>query len=517
MLLVGLGHAQTGAVPPRIRVGLIENEKSVRFRVTDDAEVDGRSDSFRDHPWQVAVLNSKPASFVYRLAVGTCKDSSKAGDIIRFAARQGLSAELSSHLIEPPFEFEFAHPKVYKVLLTPVFMNEEDARRSQLQLQARMNSEIVRLPTNLASGTLQFTNLVTNEHFQVDRKFRVAAATIEISDMEVGVGYHWESGQSRQYGGILEFMVDADGLLSVVNELPLEDYIKGVVPAEMAPGFPYEALKAQAIAARSEAVSKTGLRHFGAPFDLCNDVHCQVYAGLSKRTLHTDMAVQSTAGIFIIYGDQIAEVYYSAVCGGHTEHIENVWLVDAEPFLRGQVDADASVFSSLKNEETLRSWIRVQPPVYCNTLAEDVPPALHYTRKYFRWQVDYTRAELERIIVDRTGKSFGKLQDLRVLRRGVSGRVITVQVVGSENRFILDRELQIRQSLSDNTLYSSCFFIARSAWSNGIPGKFRLRGAGWGHGVGMCQAGAAMMAHAGRKFEQLLTHYYRGVYLKKLY
>ena len=507
--------AQPDSNIPFIRVGLIDQKDTVYFRIK--TRSNNNSSGFKNHPWKVTVLNGKPAIVTYRLSVGTSKDSSRAADILDFATRRGLSVELYKHTLATSFKFEFAHQHIYKVLLRAVFHNKEDATQHQLRTRERMNSEIIKLPISRSTGVLQFTNITTGDQFTSANKLRLAAKAIELTDMDVGIGYHWQSGQHRQYTGTLEFLIDEDGRLSLINELPFEEYIRGVVPAEMPPGFPQEALKAQAIAARSEAVSKIGLRHFSDAYDLCDDVHCQVYAGLSKRAPRTDLAVESTRGIFMIYENQIAEAYYSAVCGGHTENNENVWQAEAKPFLRGQIDASQSVFSSLRDEKTLRAWIRVRPPVFCNTLEVDVPSALFYTRKYFRWHLDYDRSELEKIISSKTGKNFGRLIDLRVLQRGVSGRVITVEVIGSDARFVLNRELQIRQSLSENTLYSSCFYIDKSSWASGIPGKFSIHGAGWGHGVGMCQSGAAMRAYHNEKFDKILTHYYPGISLKTLY
>ncbi|RMF64312.1 MAG: SpoIID/LytB domain-containing protein [Calditrichaeota bacterium] len=399
------------------------------------------------------------------------------------------------------------------------FKTEEDARAYQKKLRKKANSEIIPVPSGKPHGHLRFTNLDNHYSFDAPKPIQVVADEIELADVDVGSGFHWETTKHRIYGGRLEYLVDDGGLITVVNELSLEDYLKGVVPSEMPPAFPYEALKAQAVAARVEAVSKIGLRHPYEPFDLCDDVHCQVYSGRSRQAEKTDMAVESTRGIFMIYKDHLAEAFYAGVCGGHTENNENVWLTDPQPYLRGILDkaGNKSLRTSLKDEKNLRKWIDSSPDVYCNARKGKVPKSVGYSKKYFRWQVEYSRSELERIIHDKTGEDFGHLVDLVPQKRGVSGRMIELEVVGTKDRFVISRELAIRQALAPRTLFSSCFYVKKKGGTRGLPKKFVLKGAGWGHGVGMCQVGAAVMAARGKKFDQILTHYYRGVFLKKLY
>ncbi|MGH7598901.1 MAG: SpoIID/LytB domain-containing protein, partial [bacterium] len=325
----------------------------------------------------------------------------------------------------------------------------------------------------------------------------------------------------RVYRGRVEFFIDRFGKLTAVNVLPIEDYVAGVVPSEMHQGFPLEALKAQAVAARNEIFSKVGTRHLEDHFDLCADVHCQVFSGINRQTANTDRAVKETKGTVMKVAGAVIDANYASVCGGHTENNENVWSGLPRPYLRGIFDGNGRpdlLGNSLADENTLLRWVTTRPGVYCNTLQGEIPAAMEYTKKYFRWEINYPRQELQDLIRKRSGEDFGDLQDLVPLERGASGRLMRLRVIGSKKIFEISRELTIRQALADKTLWSACIAIQKSGLDrNRLPVSFKILGAGWGHGVGMCQTGAAMMALRGQSFLQILQHYYTGAKLDKEY
>jgi SpoIID/LytB domain protein len=410
----------------------------------------------------------------------------------------------------------YLSPSIHLLFLESSFKTEDTARSYQQSILKKTGSEIVEIPVRESKGTLRFTNLKTKSTFESRKPIRVSASVMEVLDVEVGVGFHWETKENRKYGGTLEFVIDRLGSITLINEAPLEEYLKGVVPSEMPIGFPIEALKAQAIAARVEAASKIDIRHPFQPFDLCDDVHCQVYSGLSKTAESTNNAIKNTRGIFIVYGDQIIEAFYAGVCGGHTENNDNVWLTDSKPYLRGIQDGRSGRRMGLEQEKNVREWVDRLPNVFCNTRSQSVPEFLNYSKKYFRWEQAISREDLQETIRQKTGEDFGNLLDLVPKRRGVSGRVLELEVIGSRKRFTINRELSIRQALSETTLFSSCFYVKRVG-NPRLPSKFIVKGAGWGHGVGMCQVGAAMMANSGAKFDQILKHYYRKTSLQLVY
>ncbi|MFQ5771639.1 MAG: SpoIID/LytB domain-containing protein, partial [bacterium] len=447
--------------PPVIRVGILEQRNSVEFHLTGKVSFMNRHGSFalrnlQGGHWRVEVEKGQPAEFIYRLAIGTTKDRFKAEEIVRSAYDKGLNAQIKKYGRTTDLSLPYFQKSVYQVLLDKEFRSEDEAKIYQKTIQEKTGSEIIVVPIGVPQGTLRFTNLDNQYSFDSKERIRLSTNHIEIIDVDVGSGFHWESRENRIYNGTLEFVLDNFGLITVVNELSIEEYLKGVVPSEMPVGFPFEALKAQAVAARVEALAKIGLRHPLEPFDLCDDVHCQVFSGRSRLAESTNRAVESTRGIFMIYRKKIIEAFYAAVCGGHTENNENVWLMDAKPYLRGVLDRGGKgskrLSTSLAEEMNVKKWIDSSPEVFCNTTRKKVPEVLNYSKKYFRWQVPYARKELEGILRNKTGEDFGLLLDLVPIKRGISGRLIELEVVGTKKRFIIRQELAIRQALSKNTL-----------------------------------------------------------------
>jgi SpoIID/LytB domain protein len=223
-----------------------------------------------------------------------------------------------------------------------------------------------------------------------------------------------------------------------------------------------------------------------------------------------------------MHGDDICETFYSAVCGGHTENNENVWGGSPRSYLRGIPDLPAGQREHLpgdlgSDKEALQAWIHSVPPALCNHLSEHAPRATHYTRKYFRWSFTYSRQELEQILVEKLGADIGYLLDIMPLERGVSGRLISVLIVGDEGEVRVKGELNIRRALSPTHLHSACFVVSRQMGWDGLPASFTFEGAGWGHGAGMCQSGAAGMAQEGATAEEILTRYYSSTEVRKIY
>jgi SpoIID/LytB domain protein len=307
----------------------------------------------------------------------------------------------------------------------------------------------------------------------------------------------------------------------VVNVVSLEAYLCGVVAGEMAPAFPPEALKAQAMVSRTLFLNNFYRFHRGEDFDVCDEVHCQVYVGVTKQNETSSAAVNATRGLVLAYGDILCTASYSGVCGGHTEEASEVWEGDGQPYLQGDFDATEAGISShafdLKNENNVRLWIESKPKVFCNLEIAGSPSFASYATKYFRWQVRASRTDLEKWITEKTGTDIGELLDIKSVRRGSSGRLSEIQIVGSRDSVTVERELNIRRTLSATALYSACFVIDQEDLENGVAQTYVFSGAGWGHGVGMCQIGAAVRALRGQNAGQILAAYYKGTRIKKMY
>ena len=313
----------------------------------------------------------------------------------------------------------------------------------------------------------------------------------------------------RLYEGELEITRDAARMLALVNVVDLEAYARGVVCAEMEPNYPPEALKAQAVTARSEALAVRD-RHRPDGFDLCAEAHCQAYRGVSGQTPPGNAAVEATRGEVLTYRDRVANAVYHAVCGGHTENSSDVWGGAEVPYLRGvpdRAEPDNPEEVDYRSEsDELRAYLTGAPPVNCRQ-----PEYVDLTR--FRWVKVLTRKQVEASLADMV--NVGEVIDLRPLQRGASGRITRLAVVGTRGTSTLSPELVIRRALGG--LRSSAFVVDRYCDEAGRAVVFVLWGAGWGHGVGMCQAGAAGMATSGRRYRDILAKYYPGAEIETRY
>jgi len=373
-------------------------------------------------------------------------------------------------------------------------------------------------------------------------------STFTLFNVTIGNRFHWERMENQTFPGDLILCSRKDRTIAVINEIPVEDYLISVISSEMSAEAPIEFLKAHAILSRSWLLSGLGrkgktkktsiplvkinekegevIRWYDREdhdlFDVCNDDHCQRYQGITKIvSKQAEEAVRETRGMVITYQNEICDARYSKACGGITEEFDTAWDDKRVVYLTSISDAPIS-HQPVSTEEEASAWILSQPKAYCNTKDESLfnkilPDFDRETKSFFRWRVEYSRKELEEILKKKSGFDFGTLQDIIPLRRGPSGRIFRLKIVGSKKSMIVGKELQIRRWLSRSHLYSSAFVVAVKSYPNGKVERFIFKGAGWGHGVGFCQIGAAVMATKGFSTEKILKHYFRGVEIKKVY
>jgi len=257
-------------------------------------------------------------------------------------------------------------------------------------------------------------------------------------------------------------------------------------------------------------------------FDVCADDHCQRYQGIQKIvSAQAEEAVQETFGRIITYQGEICDARYSKACGGLTEDFDTAWEDKRVPYLTSISDAPTP-HPPIGTEEEAARWILAGPEAYCHTedeqLLEKILPSFdRETKGFFRWTVECPREELEEILRAKSGIDFGELKEIVPLRRGPSGRIRQLKIVGSKKSMVVGKELEIRRWLSRSHLYSSAFVVRVKQGPRGKAERFAFQGAGWGHGVGLCQIGGAVMAVRGFSAEQILKHYFRGVEIKKIY
>jgi SpoIID/LytB domain protein len=356
----------------------------------------------------------------------------------------------------------------------------------------------------------------------------------------IGSRFHWERMEDQTFQGNLILQLREDGTICTINEIPLEDYLTSVISSEMGGGAPTEFLKAHAILSRSWLLSgldrKKKSKEMPIPtekitegerirwydrtdhdlFDVCADDHCQRYQGIKKIVSNqAEEAVRQTHGMVMIFQDEICDARYSKACGGITENSDTAWNDKRVPYLTSISDASI-LYQPISTEKEAAAWIFSVPNAYCNTSDEHLLEIIllgvdRETKDYFRWRVEYSRTELEEILREKSGVDFGTLKEIVPLRRGASGRISRLKIVGSQKSMVVGKELEIRRWLSRSHLYSSAFVVMADAE------RFIFHGAGWGHGVGLCQIGAAVMASKGFKTEEILKHYFPGADLKKIY
>lgn len=351
-------------------------------------------------------------------------------------------------------------------------------------------------PINLESE--EFTLRSRDEH-----------ETLNIINVPFGVGWWWESKEDRAYEGEFHFYITNENKFEIVIHLPLEEYLKGVVPYEIGGDSPLEAIKAQAVAARSEAImALTSKLYGGEHHDLTSDVECQVFSGNKKRTENSDRAVDETKSLILSENGKPINAYYASNCGGHSELIKNVWgdRPGVESYSVSHFDSEDSASIDLSNESNLREWLFSNPKSYCNPNIHSELPT--WSQNNFRWKVELTTEAISKMAAK--GKDLGNLVDIKILKRGESGRAYLAKFIFEKDSIDVKGELKIRQMISP-PLRSACFVVDKNDTG------FVFYGAGWGHGVGMCQSGAITMAKDGKGFEEILVHYYRRAELIKAY
>ena len=370
--------------------------------------------------------------------------------------------------------------------------------------------------------------------------------SFELKEVIIGLHFHWERRENQRFQGNLKFIVEEGGI-TAINIVSLEDYLRSVISSEMSATSSGELLKAHAVISRSWLLAqinktkkiageyKTSFespaeiirwydREDHARFDVCADDHCQRYQGITRQsTLLVQQAVNETRGEVLLYDGAICDARFSKCCGGMMETFENVWEPVPHPYLQGKADymGDAPP-PDLTVEENADAWIRSSPPAFCNTQDADVLRQVlndydRETADFYRWKVVYAQEELSRLIRQRSGIDYGEIIDLQPLQRGTSGRIIRLRIVGTKRVMTIGKELEIRRTLSPSHLYSSAFVVDKEHEVNGIPQLFTLTGAGWGHGVGLCQIGAAIMASKGYNYRDILSHYYPGSGISRQY
>ena len=378
----------------------------------------------------------------------------------------------------------------------------------------------------------------------------------ELQDVTIGINFHWERKEVQRFKGELKIIVE-DDRLTAINIIPIEDYLTSVISSEMSATASLELLKAHAVISRSWLLNKLKVANGKLKviihpdntanfelstlpsqlikwydheahknFDVCADDHCQRYQGITRTsTPQAIEAVFATRGEVLMYEGEICDARFSKCCGGAFEEFQNCWENVKHPYLIGQRDSKTETrLPDLTKEAEADKWIRTSPTAFCNTHNKQVLSQVlnnydQETTDFYRWRVCYSQQELSELIHKRSGIEFGKIIDLIPVERGTSGRLVRLKIVGTLRTLIIGKELEIRRTLSSSHLYSSAFVVDKEYKEDEkeIPSRFILTGSGWGHGVGLCQIGAAVMGEQGYKYKEILSHYYPGSAIEQQY
>jgi len=377
----------------------------------------------------------------------------------------------------------------------------------------------------------------------------VSISSFELKDVTIGINFHWERKENQLFKGSLKFIVEGEKI-TAINLLGVEEYLTSVISSEMSATASLELLKAHAVISRSWLLAQIDKnieitnssekystmtesegelirwydREDHTRFDICADDHCQRYQGITRAsTPIVKDAIGQTRGELLMSEGKICDARYSKSCGGVFEEFQYCWEDKKYPYLVKQRDSKSdTIIPDLTIEKNAVEWIKESPESFCNTTDKKVLSQVlnnydQETVNFYRWSVKYSQKELSQLILKRSGTDYGDILDLVPIERGTSGRLVKLKIVGTKRTRIIGKELEIRRTLSESHLYSSAFFVEKEMGSEQAPLAFTLKGAGWGHGVGLCQIGAAVMGEKGYNYKEILLHYFIGATINKMY
>ncbi len=507
---------------PLVRVKMAEEQEYFDFKVQGTFRaVDEQRKVLKEQlkssaTWRIHVDAFTPPRYQFILFLVEVLTQNEAEEIVEDLQQKGFEAWYKKF----GYKIHFSDGGVFENVRFRVFIGpvgeKHEARTIQTRLLGRYRSQILKVPTRQARGFLELydedrkTVLRGQGHVRLEPRGENASITIESIP---GI----KGGTSFTFSHPVEFHIEDSGRLYLVGNLDLEQYVEGISRAAYREEYPHEFLKASLISLRSAVLANLGMGHMNEPYDFCRTEHCypSVWGGEMSKGLVA--VLKEVDGQFLLKGESICDAQQHPVCGGHTEHINLILNRDIHNAVTGRFDVlepeKMDLPKNLSDEREAEKWILSRPPVLCNLSGRESLPDFENFRKYFRWVIEISRHDLEEIVKRKTEEDIGMIYDIVPLLRGRSGRLLELEILGSHRVVHLLGDLDIRSTLSETLLPSSCFVIEMEMGVDGSPAHFIFTGAGMGHGVGMCQAGAIAQAQDGRNFMQILEHYFGKVEL----
>ncbi|MBN1960668.1 MAG: SpoIID/LytB domain-containing protein [Deltaproteobacteria bacterium] len=509
---------------PLITVGVVNDTEQVTLRADSTVDIDFWQAGQQRHytinngeSIRIKVNQATTATRQYYVdfAGSSYGDEIKLKQVLATWTNKGIKQiKVNTEGMILPLRYRAIDNREYRLYINATNQAEAQQQATDFFYRFGVHAEVKTKLTKLPHGNLEV--FATKRVLGVATDYihlQAASGILQVDKVEYGRGYRWHGYEDRSYRGELYIAINPEGNLAVINVLGIENLLEGTVPAELYASSPKEALKAQAVAARNHMLAKLGRRHHADPFQLCSFQHCQVYAGTSREDPRSKEAIKETAGQVLFLNNRLVDCVYSASCGGYTEDNDAVWGDEPDPALRGRPDFDVHEHPELApfvaglNEKLIPAWINITPKSFCANAAKEASQKV-------RWSRTFKADELSKLLQPQYG-NIGALRDLVIKRRGVGGKVIILSLIGKLGSVDVIHELPIRRLF--NNLNSAAFIIDISRNQAGDLTEVAFHGAGWGHGVGMCQLGAIGRAQALHTFDQILAHYYNGAYLEKLY
>ena len=516
---------------PILRIGLVESRDSIEFRlsgrfsVLNDQGISILKDVESSVKWRVKIERYSPAKYTYNILLGKFNNRHAAHDLEYKLIEKGIGTRIKVRGGKLYYNDRVVNDNTQFWVVVDGLNSEQEALAFAKQNMSDFSYQIIKEKINEPHALLELYDSEFEKLGEAENVIRIVPEslkvvtyvydpTLENEIQSLAVKY-------RAFSGPLEFRCTNDGKVIIICEMLLEKYVESVVALEVKSDFPFEAIRAQAIAVRSKTIASLGIKHHEDIFHLCSGTHCQLFKGLIQTSEIVSKAVQETTGVVLRDSRQVIDANYSLICGGYTEAYHTLNQEDLDdpypPVFDGSNLKQKRTNIDLTDNENLNKWIREEPDVYCNLFNIQTSNQLSYIRKQFRWRITYDRQELEEIISTKMDFDIGVLYDIIPVRRGISGRIFEIEILASNQNMVLYGEQKICQTLATESLPSSCFVIDRQFDENGFPLSFTLHGAGAGHGVGLCQAGGVAMALQGMNHAEILLHYFKGTNLKKIY
>ncbi len=515
---------------PVFRTAIAAGEEKITFKVNGGyrLETPGCKSKIQritqNRIWRVQRQESNSARFAFSLNLGRYESEAEAEELLEQLEADGHEVDVSTVGVQLELG-SFTHDNRRFQVNLGSYDTEAEAR-AQLEELSRYEPTLIRRRVKEAGGRFEIFDLEYDKHTMVDDICRLIPETPESRLIMLKARIHPGNQRSEKedlvFGGGIEFRLENGGLMLAVNEVDMEDYVLAVVASEQDSDYPREALKAKAIAVRSLGLAKLGHQHPNDDYDFCAFDHCQMYRGVGEVHDQQRKAVSMTRGRVVLFDDKVASTWYSPVCGGHLEDGKHIFDIPALKYLTGFRDKSDRARRrdkvDLSRETNIRDWINSEPNTYCHVTERLSQQVYEQSRRYYRWRESYQRREIEDVITRNTGVDIGTLYEIIPIRRGVSGRILEMEIIGSRDNVLIKGERRIRQTLSSSELLSSCFHVEVEYTDLNEPLNFIFHGAGCGHGVGMCETGAGTLAvDKGMKYQDILAHYYTGTIIKKIY